>query len=137
MKDNQDRIFQAIEYNPLGELTYEGQTLPRLGWEGKKTSEYGFIDTDDEEEEEIDTDDEGDKEDDTDDEKPSTRKTALNLDRSMNDEYKTLLKDQGLDLPSEIFKAQKNVVYAIVKVKAKIKRSEDYITDNSTKKGNH
>ena len=54
----------------------------------------------------------------------------------MNDENKTFLKDKGLDLPSDIFKAQKNVD-AIVKVKAKIKRSEDYITDNSTKKGNH
>lgn len=85
LKDNQDRILQAIEYNPQRALTYEGQTLPKLDWEGKKRSEYAFIDTDDEEEEEIDTDDEDDKEDKDDDweessddeEKPSTTKNQI------------------------------------------------------------
>ena len=132
MKDNQDRILQAIEYNPQRALTYEGQTLSKLDWEGKKLRGYGFIDTDDEEEEEIDSDDEEDKE------KPSTSKTTkttsvLNLDKGINDDYKTLLKDKCLDLPSEIFNEQKNVDDTIEKVKAKIKRSEDYIKDDSTK----
>ena len=134
LKDNQDRIIQAIEYNPQRALTYEGQTLSKLDWEGKKPRGYGFIDTDDEEEEEIDSDDEEDKE------KPSTSKTTkttsvLNLDKGINDDYNTLLRDKCLDLPSEIFNEQKNVDDTIEKVKAKIKRSEDYIKDNSTKNG--
>lgn len=46
-----------------------------------------------------------------------------------------MLKNKGYDLPSEIFNEQKNVDDTIEKVKAKIKRSEDCIKDNSTKKG--
>ena len=38
------------------------------------------------------------------------KKTAiLNLDKGINNEYKTLLKNKGYDLPSEIFNEQKNV----------------------------
>ena len=63
--------------------------------------------------------------------------SVINLDKGINDDYKTLLKDKGYDLPSEFFNEQKNVDDTIEKVKAKIKRSEDYINlkDNSTKKG--
>ena len=130
MKDNQERIWQAIEYNPQRALTYKGETLPKLDWDGKKPSEYAFIDTDDEVEEEY----ESSKE------EPSTSKTSkkivtLNLDRGMNDDYKTLLKDKGLDLPSGIFNKEKNVDDAIVKVMAKIKSSEESIKERSTKKG--
>ena len=45
-----------------------------------------------------------------------------------------MLKDKGFDLPSVIFEKQTNVEPIIQKVKGKIKRSEDYIKDRSTKK---
>ena len=119
LKDNEERIIQAIEYNPQRAQIYEGETLPKRGWEGKKGSEYAFIDKDDEEEEEIDKEDEendweesSDEEEDK--EKPRTSKTSkktviLNLDKGINNEYRTLLKNKGYDLPSEIFNEQKNV----------------------------
>lgn len=81
LKDNEERIVQAIEYNPQRAQIYEGETLPKRGWEGKKRSEYAFIDKDDEEEEEIDKEDEendweesSDEEEDK--EKPRTSKTS-------------------------------------------------------------
>ena len=46
-----------------------------------------------------------------------------------------MLEEKGYDLPSEILKNQTNVEPIIQKVKGKIKRSEDYIKDRSTKKG--
>lgn len=64
--------------------------------------------------------------------KPRTSKTSkktaiLNLDKGINDEYKTLLKNKGYDLPSEIFNEQKNVDDIIKKLEGKI-------IDHSTKK---
>lgn len=53
MKDNEERIIQAIEYNPQRALIYEGETLPKLDWDGKKPSEYAVINKDDEDKEEI------------------------------------------------------------------------------------
>lgn len=81
MKDNEERIIQAIEYNPQRAQIYERETLPKRGWEGKKRSEYAFIDKDDEEEEEIDKEDvENDwkesSDDEEDEEKPRTSKTS-------------------------------------------------------------
>ena len=74
MKDNEERIIQAIEYNPQRAQIYEGETLPKRGWEGKKRSEYAFIDKDDEEEEENDWEESSDEEEDK--EKPRTSKTS-------------------------------------------------------------
>ena len=74
LKDNEERIIQAIEYRPRRAQIYEVETLPKRGWEGKKRSEYAFIDKDDKEDEENDWgesfDDEEDKE------KPRTSKTC-------------------------------------------------------------
>lgn len=74
LKDNEERIIQAIECNPQRAQIYEGETLPKRGWEGKKRSEYAFIDKDDEEEEENDWEESSDEE--KDKEKPRTSKTS-------------------------------------------------------------
>lgn len=81
LKDNEERIIQAIEYRPQRAQIYEGETLPKRGWEGKKRSEYAFINKDDEEEEEIDKEDEENDweesfDDEEDKEKPRTSKTS-------------------------------------------------------------
>lgn len=77
--------------------------MPTLHWNGKKPSEYAFIDTDDEE----DTKEEYESS----KEEPSTSKTAKKLLLSiligMIDEYKTLLKNKGYGLPSDIFNESK------------------------------
>ena len=118
LKDNRERIVQAIEYDPQKALTFEGKSLPEVHWDPCR--KYAFIDTDEEEEEY-----------ESSEEEPGTSKTAkktdiINLDRGINDEYKKLLEDKGHDLPSKNFDEQLDVDATMKRVKEKIKRSEDY-----------
>lgn len=108
LKENQERIVQAIEYDPKKAITFEGKPLPELEFD------------EDEEEEE----------------KPSTteKKKIFNLDKGINKEYRTLLEDKGVNLPSTILQELKND-NEIKKVKGKLKRSQDYIQRHSTKQG--
>lgn len=131
MKDNQKRIVKALEYDPQKAISYSGDILPKPDWDDEEdeepSHEYAFIDTDD-------------GEDESSEEEQSTSKTAkkgsmLNLDKGINDDYKTLLKEKGFDLPSEIFKEQTNVDDIIKKVGSKIKRFENYILRPFNKKG--
>ena len=127
LKDSQERIVQAIEYDPQKALTSEGKSLPEVHWDPCR--KYAFIDTDDEEDTK-DTDEE-EEEYESSEEEPGTSKTAkktgiINLDRGINDEYKKLLEDKGHDLPSKNFDKQLDVDATMKRVKEKIKRSEDY-----------
>lgn len=125
LKDNQDRIVQAIEYNPA--ISYDGKTFAELEWDGEEPShEYAFVDTDDESSEE----------------EPSTSNTdkkvgILNLNKGINDEYKTLLKDKGYDLPSEIFNEQKNVDDIAKKVESKLNILKIIFKNIQPNKGDH
>ena len=70
--------------------------------------------------------------------KPSTSEKKLqiiNLDKGITDEYKNLLEEKGLPLPSEILKEGLDPDKFVTKVNDKIKRNEDYIKSHSTKKG--
>lgn len=137
LRDNQERIVQTVEYDPQKAPTFEGKTLPELHCQDP-CRKYAFIDTDDEEDTK-DTDEE-EEEYESSEEEPGTSKTAkktgiINLDRGINDEHKKLLEDKGYDLPFKIFDKQLDVDATMKRVKEKIKRSEDYIKDHSTKKG--
>ena len=43
LKDSQERIVQAIEYDPQKALTSEGKSLPEVHWDPCR--KYAFIDT--------------------------------------------------------------------------------------------
>ena len=117
LKNNQDKIVKALEYDPQKAISYSGEPLPELSYETE------------EDEPKI-----------TEIEEEAPRKTAkkvsyADFDRGINKEYKSLLKDKGYDLPSDIWVNKSKVDPIIQKVKSKIKRSVDYIKDHSTKKG--
>ena len=130
LQENQTNIIQAIEYDPTKALTYDGSKLPELDWD---------YDEGDEDEGDIFGDDiVGDGGDKDEKDKPSTSQKkvgTLNLDKGITTEYQQLLEDKGYDLPSVIFNEKKDVSETIKKVQSKIKRSEDYIKNRSTKKG--
>ena len=125
MQKNQDEIVRAIEFDPKKAITYSGDTLPKLdlseyydddgGDDEPELTEYSFIDTDEESEEPSTS-------------KPAEKVSMFNLDKDINEEYKTLLKDKGYDLPSKIFEKQINVDTIIQKVKSKIKLSPPRFT---------
>ena len=121
LKENQDKIVKALEYDPQKAKSYSGEPLPEFNYE---TEEEGpkITEIEEEDEEELPS-------------KTAKKVSYVDLDKGINEEYKSLLKDKGYDLPSEILKNQTNVGPIIQKVKSKIKRSEDYIKDRSTKKG--
>lgn len=62
------------------------------------------------------------------------QKHILNIDKSIKEDFRTLLEDKGYDIPPAISDKQKKVDI-IQKVRSKIKRAEDYVKDHSTKKG--
>lgn len=72
LKDSQERIVQAIEYDPQKALTSEGKSLPEVHWDPCRKNK--FIDTDDEEDTK-DTDEE-EEEYESSEEEPGTSKTA-------------------------------------------------------------
>ena len=80
---------------------------------------------------------EEDRDDEKEKESSSTKKkpSFIDIDKGMNDDYKQLLINKGYDLPSKIFKDQLDVDKTITKVEGKIKSSEKYIEEHSTKKG--
>ena len=117
LREGQDKIVKAIEYDPKKAITYEGKKLPEL--------DYGVDDDDYEHVVEIG------------DEKPSTSKSTpkvINLDKGINDDYKQFLDDKGLPLPSELIGSDK-INSIVKKVNDKIKRSETYTHERSTKTG--
>ena len=132
LKKNQEKIVQAIEFDPTKAITFEGKKLPALEWKHYE---------DEDEDEDKGGDDEGEGGDDEggDEEvKPSTSEKKLqiiNLDKGITDEYKNLLEEKGLPLPSKILKEGLDPDKFITKVNNKIKRNEDYIESHSTKKG--
>ena len=70
--------------------------------------------------------------------KPSTSKIETKImdpDQGMSDEYKKFLDEKDLPLPSKIIVEDIDTKSLIPKVQDKINRSEKYIKDNSTKKG--
>ena len=118
MQENQNQIVQAIEFDPKKAITYEGEPLPSLE------------DVYDEDGEEIE-----DAEKEVEVKKPTKSVKIFNLDKGINDEYKELLSNKSLELPSIILNKNVDVDDMIKKVQSKIKRSEDYIKDHMTKTG--
>ena len=120
---NQRNIIQAIEYDPKMAIAYTGEKLPELT----------YYDT------ENDNDDIYDSKDDdvpkTHDKDSPKKSPVYNLDKGINDAYKTMLVDSGYQLPSEIMKNQGDLDKLIDKVENKIKRAGRYINEHSTKKG--
>ena len=120
LKKNQEKLVEAIEFDPKKAITFEGKKLPALKWDYHEGEDEG--------------EDEGEYE----EVKPSTSEKKLqifNLDKGITDEYKNLLEEKGLPLPSEILKEGIDPNKYITKVNDKIKRNEDYIKSHSTKKG--
>ena len=111
MKENQEKMMEAIEFEPIKAITFEGKKLPPLDWieyenededEGDDEDEKLIEISDDEDEKliEISDDEDEDKE-----VKPSTsneKSKSLNIDKGITNEYKDFLKDKELPLPSEI-----------------------------------
>ena len=126
LEENQEKIVEAIEFNPTKAVTFKGEKLPELDWipyESEDEDEGKDVDEDEDEDEEV---------------KPSTSEKKpqyLNLDKGITVEYKNLLEDKGLPIPSEIFKKGLDPNELITKVNSKIKRNEDYNKEHSTKKG--
>ena len=108
LREGQDEIIKAIEYDPKKAITYEGKKLPELDHD---------VGDDHEDIVEID------------DEKPSTSKPTpkvINLDKGINDDYKQFLDEKGLPMPSELVGSDE-VNSWVKKVNDKIGRSEAYI----------
>ena len=118
LREGQDEIVKAIEYDPKKAITYEGKKLPELDYDVGDDDDYEHI-------VEID------------DEKPSTSKPTpkvINLDKGINDDYKQFLDDKKLPMPSELVGSDK-INSWVKKVNGKIGRSEAYIYERSTKTG--
>ena len=126
LEKNQEKIVEAIEFNPTKAVTFKGEKLPELDWIPYESEDEG-------------KDVDGDEDEDEDEEvEPSTSEKKpqfLNLDKGITVEYKNLLEDKGLPIPSEILKKGSDPNELIAKVNYKIKQNEDYIKEHSTKKG--
>ena len=126
LEDNQKKMVEAIEFDPTKAITFEGKKLPELNWVPYESEDEGKDE------------DEGEDEDEDEEVKPSTSEKKpryLNLDKGITVEYKNLLEDKGLPIPSEIFKKGSDPNELITKVNSKIKRNQDYIKEYSTTKG--
>ena len=134
LKENQEKMVEAIEFDPTKAITFKGEKLPELDWVPYESEDEGK-----DEDESKDEDEDDDEDEDEDEEvKPSTSEKKpqyLNLDKGITVEYKNLLEDKGLPIPSEIFKKGSDPNELITKVNSKIKRNQDYIKEHSTKKG--
>ena len=130
LKENQEKMVEAIEFDPKKAITFKGEKLPAFKWD--------YHESEDEGEDKDEGKDEGKDEDEDEEVKPSTSEKKpqyLNLDKGITVEYKNLLEDKGLPIPSEIFKKGSDPNDLITKVNFKIKRNKDYIKEHSTKKG--
>ena len=128
LKKNQEKIVEAIEFNPAEAITWKGEKLPAL--------DYHYDEDEGEGEGEGEGEDEGEGE--GEEIKPSTsekKPQSLNIDKGISPEYVDFLEDKGLPKPSEIFEKGIDPSQLITKVKSKIKRNEEYIESHSTKKG--
>ena len=70
--------------------------------------------------------------------KPSTSKkktTIININKDIDDDYKTFLDVKDLPLPSKIIEENMNLNELIIKTKDKINYSENYIKEKTTKHG--
>ena len=108
LKENNEELVEAINFDPTKAISWEGKKLPALDWH----------DYEDEVEDEVE--DEGESEDE--EVKPSTsekKPQVVNLDKGITDEYKTLLEDKGLPLPSEVMKEGLDTNELIKKVNEK------------------
>ena len=119
LEENQEKIveaFESIEFDPMKAITFKGKKMPNLDW-------IPFESEDEDKDEEV---------------KPNTsekKPQSFNLDKGISVEYKNLLEDKGLPIPSEIFKKGLDPDKFITKVNSKIIRNKDYIKEHSTKKG--
>ena len=133
LEENQEKIVEAIEFNPTKAVTFKGEKLPELDWIPYESEDEVY-----ESEDEVKDEDEGKDVDEDEDEevKPSTSEKKpqyLNLDKRITVEYKNVLEDKGLPIPSEILKKGSDPNELITKVNYKIKRNEDYIKEHSKK----
>ena len=118
LKENQEKLVEAIEYDPNKAITWKGEKLPALDWDYDEGE-----DEDEDEGEEV---------------KPSTsekKPKIFNLDKGISPEYKSLLENNELPLPSKILNEGTDPNELITKVTNKIKRQKEYIVSHSTKKG--
>ena len=119
LKENQENLVEAIEFDPTKAITWEGEKLPNLDWHHDDGEDEG---EDDGEDKEV---------------KPSSsekKPQIINLDKGITPEYESLLEDIGLPLPSKILNEGSDPNQLITKVNNKIKRQKDYIKSHSTKK---
>ena len=138
LDENQKKIVEAIELEPTKAITFEGEKLPKLDWIPYEDEDEGKDEAVDEDEDEGKDEDEDEDEAEDEEVKPSTSEKKpqyLNIDKGITVEYIKLLENKGLPIPSEIFKKGSDPNELIKKVNSKIKRNEDYIKENSTKKG--
>ena len=122
LEENQEKIVEAIELDPTKAITFKGEKLPKLDWIPYESEDE----------------DEGKDEDEDEEVKPSTsekKPQSFNLDKGITVEYKNLLEDKGLPIPSEILKKGLDPDKLITKINSKIIRNKDYIKEHSTKKG--
>ena len=92
LQENQNQIVQAIEFDPKKAITYEGEPLPALE---DVYDEHGEEIEDVEEEVKV--------------KKPTKSVKIFNLDKGINDEYKELLLNKNLELPSNILEKNMDV----------------------------
>ena len=139
LKKNQEKIVEAIEFDPNKAIAWKGEKLPALDWYDKYKGEDA--EGEDSEGEDAEGEDaEGEDEDGDGDEevKPSTSKKKpkiFDINKGITDEYKNLLDSNWLPIPSKILKEGSDPSELIKKVNNKIKQSEKYIEEHSTKKG--
>ena len=98
MKENQEKIVQALEYDPQKAISYSGETLPELTFESEEEGE---------EEPETEIEEEEDEEETPPTPPPKKKKFMFNIDKGINEDDKSLLNEKGYDLPSEIEKKKK------------------------------
>ena len=132
LKENQEKLVEAIEFDPNKAITWKGEKLPALDWhydedeyedEDEYKDEYEYKDEDEDEDEEV---------------KPSTsekKPKIFNLDKGISPEYKSLLENNELPLPSKILNEGSDPNQLITKVTKKIKRQKEYMESHSTRKG--
>ena len=146
LKKNQEKIVEAIEFNPNKAIAWKGEKLPALDWYDKykyedaegEDAEGEDAEGEDEDGEDAEGEDEDEDEGEVEEVKPSTSKkkpTIFNIDKGITDEYKILLDNNWLPIPSKILKEGSDPSDLIKKVNNKIKQSEKYIEEHSTKKG--
>ena len=132
--ENQGEIIESIDYMPKKRIMYN--CLKSL--EHKDEDEDEDEDEDDDEDEEIIKEIIKEDEDEDEEDKPSTSKKKtkiVDVDKNIDDEYKTFLYYKKLPIPSKIIEKDMDLNKLISSTKERINRSENYIKENSTKTG--